>query len=65
MHSLTLRFKNIFAATVLAEQADRSEVFCRSYFDSTIAEMELLPMTLGLSGENDELMRPWIDYLIR
>jgi HEAT repeat protein len=42
------------AATALAEHDDRVKIFCRTYFDPTLSEMEVLPMALGLAEHQPE-----------
>jgi HEAT repeat protein len=41
------------AAKVLAGKDDCERFFCRAYFNPTMAEMEVLPMTLGMVREPD------------
>jgi hypothetical protein len=50
-----LTIQEYLAATVLAEHEDCEKVFCRAYFNPTLAEMEVLPMTLGLVCKPDDL----------
>lgn len=53
-----LILQEYLAAWQLAKR-DNSEacqrIFCRAYFNPTLAEMEVLPMTLGLVAEPDKL----------
>ena len=42
------------AAVALAAQPDCEKIFCRAYFNPTLAEMEVLPMTLGLVRKPDD-----------
>lgn len=44
-----LTLQEYAAATALAEHDERVKVFCRAYFEPTLSEMEVLPMTLGLA----------------
>ncbi|MCA1615158.1 MAG: HEAT repeat domain-containing protein [Acidobacteria bacterium] len=50
-----LTLQEYMAATTLLGQANRTETFCRAYFDQTLSEMEVLPMFLGLAGHQPEL----------
>ncbi|MGH9903781.1 MAG: NACHT domain-containing protein, partial [Pyrinomonadaceae bacterium] len=38
-----------------AKREDCERIFCRAYFNPTLAEMETLPMALGLAGRPDTL----------
>ena len=49
-----LTLQEYFAAVALAEQPDCEKIFCRAYFNPTLAEMEVLPMTLGLVRKPDD-----------
>jgi len=52
-----LTLQEYLAATQLArhDAATCERFFCRAYFNLTLAEMEVLPMTLGLVDEPDKL----------
>jgi HEAT repeat protein/class 3 adenylate cyclase len=43
-----LTIQEYLAAVELSRHADCEQIFCRAYFNSTLAAMEVLPMTLGL-----------------
>lgn len=43
-----LTLHEYLAAKVLAKHADRERLFSRAYFNPSLVEMEVLPMTLGL-----------------
>jgi HEAT repeat protein len=43
-----LTIQEYFAAVALSRRNDCAAILCRSYFNPTIAEMEVLPMVLGL-----------------
>ena len=43
-----LTLQEYLAASVLARRDDCMQVFCRAHFNSSLAEMEALPMALGL-----------------
>jgi len=43
-----LTIQEYLAAVVLSRRDDCEKVFCRAYFNSTLANMEVLPMTMGL-----------------
>ena len=44
-----LTIQEYLAATVLVKDKNLVKLFCQAFFDPTICETELLPMTLGLS----------------
>ena len=44
-----LTIQEYFAAVSLSRRDDCEAILCRSYFNATIAEMEVLPMVLGLA----------------
>jgi HEAT repeat protein len=46
-----LTIQEYLAATALVERKDFRDAFCRAYFDPVMVETELLPMALGLLGE--------------
>jgi HEAT repeat protein len=50
-----LTIQEYLAATALAEQNECEKIFCRAYFNPTLAEMEVLSMTLGLVRNPDDL----------
>lgn len=50
-----LTLQEYLAATTLYEHDDLAKTFCRAYFDQTLSEMEVLPMTLGLAEHRPEL----------
>ncbi|HEX6185658.1 MAG TPA: HEAT repeat domain-containing protein [Pyrinomonadaceae bacterium] len=50
-----LTVQEYLAATVLARRPDCEKLFCRAYFNPTLAEMEVLPMTLGLVPRPERL----------
>jgi len=50
-----LTIQEYLAASALARRKDYREIFCRTYFNTTIVEMEVLPMTLGLMSNAAEL----------
>ncbi len=53
-----LTLQEYLAARQLAERHDAATcegILCRIYFNPTLAEMEVLPMTLGLTGQPDSL----------
>jgi HEAT repeat protein len=50
-----LTLQEYLAATELAQRDDCEEVFCRAYFNPTLASMEVLPMTLGLVSHPERL----------
>lgn len=52
-----LTLQEYLAAEALSEQSDCSRVFCQAVFNSTIAEMEVLPMVLGLVPDSTPLYR--------
>jgi HEAT repeat protein len=49
-----LTLQEYLAAVALAEQSDCEKTFCRAYFNPTLAEMEVLPMALGLVRNPDD-----------
>jgi len=49
-----LTLQEYLAAVALAEQPDCEKIFCRAYFNPTLAEMEVLPMALGLVRKPDD-----------
>ncbi|MCI0488678.1 MAG: SIR2 family protein [Blastocatellia bacterium] len=50
-----LTIQEYLAAVALSEREDCEKIFCRAYFNPTLAEMEALPMTLGLVSKPDAL----------
>jgi HEAT repeat protein len=50
-----LTIQEYLVALDLSRRPDCEEVFCRAYFNPSLAEMEVLPMTLGLTSEPDNL----------
>lgn len=50
-----LTLQEYAAATALAEHGERVKVFCGTYFDPTLSEMEVIPMALGLAEHEPEL----------
>jgi HEAT repeat protein len=50
-----LAIQEYLAALVLSRRSDCDKVLCRAYFDPTLSEMEVLPMTLGLARKSDAL----------
>lgn len=50
-----LTVQEYLAAIRIAERQDCERLFCRSYFDSTLCEMEVLPMILGIIGRQNNL----------
>jgi hypothetical protein len=50
-----LTIQEYLAAMALYDREDCEKVFCRAYFNPTLAEMEVLPMTLGLVRKPDDL----------
>lgn len=50
-----LTIQEYLAAVELSRRDDCEKIFCRSYFNSTVAEMEVLPMTLGLINNPKKL----------
>ena len=44
-----LTIQEYLAATVLVKDKNLAKLFCQAYFDPTVCEMEVLPMTIGLS----------------
>jgi HEAT repeat protein len=52
-----LTLQEYLAAEVLSEQSDCDRIFCQTVFNSTIAEMEVLPMVLGLVRDSTSLYR--------
>lgn len=50
-----LTIQEYLAALALSGHSDCEKLFCRNYFEPTLAEMEVLPMALGLMGQQDEL----------
>ncbi len=48
-----LTIQEYLAASELSKRKDCAELFCRAYFDSTLVEMEVLPMTLGMVENPD------------
>ena len=49
-----LTLQEYLAAITLAEQPDCEKIFCHAYFNPTLAEMEVLPMMLGLVRKPDD-----------
>jgi HEAT repeat protein len=50
-----LTLQEYLAAAELAQRDDCEDVFCRAYFNPTLAGMEVLPMTLGLVNHPEQL----------
>jgi HEAT repeat protein/energy-coupling factor transporter ATP-binding protein EcfA2 len=50
-----LTIQEYLAAVGLSRRSDCEEIFCRAYFNPTLAEMEALPMTLGLTRNPEKL----------
>lgn len=50
-----LTVQEYLAAIKAAEREDCERLFCRAYFDSTLCEMEVLPMMLGIIGRQNNL----------
>nr|MDQ3805458.1 HEAT repeat domain-containing protein [Acidobacteriota bacterium] len=50
-----LTIQEYLAASALAQRRDCERLFCRAYFNPTLAEMEVLPMTLGLVAKPERL----------
>lgn len=50
-----LTLQEYLAAVELAGRDDCEEIFCRAYFNPTLAAMEVLPMTLGLVAQPEQL----------
>ncbi len=50
-----LTLQEYLAAHALARRDDCEQVFCRAYFNPTLAAMEVLPMTLGLAKRPERL----------
>jgi HEAT repeat protein/predicted ATPase len=50
-----LTLHEYLAAAALARRDDCEQILCRAYFDRTLVEMEVLPMTLGLVSQPDTL----------
>jgi HEAT repeat protein len=50
-----LTIHEYLAAEVLWKREDCTKIFCRGCFNPTLAEMEVLPMTLGLTNSPDSL----------
>jgi len=48
-----LTLHEYLAAVALSEREDREKIFCRACFNPMLAEMEVLPMMLGLVHEPD------------
>jgi HEAT repeat protein/ABC-type iron transport system FetAB ATPase subunit len=44
-----LTIQEYLAATALSRRDDCERIFCRAYFNSALASMEVLPMTMGLA----------------
>ncbi|NUO81103.1 HEAT repeat domain-containing protein [candidate division KSB1 bacterium] len=49
-----LTLQEYLAAVALTEQTDCEMIFCRAYFNPPLAEMEVLPMALGLVRRPDD-----------
>jgi HEAT repeat protein len=50
-----LTIQEYLAAVVLSRRDDCEKVFCRAYFNSPLANMEVLPMTMGLARGSEAL----------
>ncbi|HJU55692.1 MAG TPA: HEAT repeat domain-containing protein [Pyrinomonadaceae bacterium] len=50
-----LTIQEYLAADALSRRADRERIFCRASFDTTLIEMEVLPMALGLVSKPEAL----------
>jgi HEAT repeat protein len=50
-----LTIQEYLAAAALSRRQDCEKILCRAYFNPTLAEMEVLPTTLGLAKESDRL----------
>jgi HEAT repeat protein len=50
-----LTIQEYLAAKALAGRSNCEHIFCRAYFNPTLAEIEVLPMTLGLMDRPDSL----------
>lgn len=50
-----LTLQEYLAAKALCERDDYEKVFCRAFFDTTVVEMEVLPMFFGLTSNPDAL----------
>lgn len=50
-----LTIQEYMAATTLVGHQDCAKLFCRAYFDPVLVEMEVLPMTLGIAGQQSGL----------
>jgi HEAT repeat protein len=50
-----LTIQEYLAAAELVRRTNHEEIFCRAYFNSTLAGMEVLPMTLGLTHRPEKL----------
>lgn len=50
-----LTIQEYLAAVQLSEREDLEQVFCHSYFDPTLAGMEVLPMALGLASKSESI----------
>lgn len=50
-----LTLQEYLAAAELARRPDCEKIFCRAYFKSSLVEMEVLPMTLGLAPRPEKL----------
>ena len=48
-----LTIQEYLAATVLVKDKNLGKLFCQAYFDPIMCEMEVLPMTIGLSQSSD------------
>ena len=48
-----LIIQEYLAARILSIHQNITTLFCQAYFDTTLCEMEVLPMTLGFTSNND------------
>jgi len=49
-----LTIQEYLAATTLVKDKNLAKLFCQAYFDPTMCEMEVLPMTIGLSQSGND-----------
>ncbi|RMD59060.1 MAG: NACHT domain-containing protein, partial [Nitrospirae bacterium] len=52
-----LTIQEYLAASVFSKHEDIKKLFCRAFFDSTLVEMEILSMTMGLVKDPNELYK--------
>lgn len=52
-----LTIQEYLAATVLSKHEDCAKYFCRAYFDPTLSELEILPMTLVMAANDKGLFK--------